>query len=113
MPAVSSRPNWATTASAIGSLALAARFMHSSGLRELSSGVDALYLSGHGDPTPELVEDLARSRELCEMVHGPLAFNLEGGRFQIHPHGWGRYHYLLAGEWARIGISTSKHRRML
>jgi hypothetical protein len=79
------------------------------GSRELASGVDALYLSGYGDLTASFVDDLARSRELAEMVHQPLWFNLGAERFQLYPHGWGRYHYLLAGEAGSIGFSTGKH----
>jgi hypothetical protein len=82
---------------------------HLGGLRELASGVDALYVSGRGEPTAEFLEDLRQSRELADMVRDSLWFRLGGELFDIHPHGWGRYHYLLAGEMGSIGITTSKH----
>lgn len=78
-------------------------------LRELASGVDALYLSGRGEPTAAFLEDLEGSRRLCEMARDSLLFHLDGELFDIYPHGWGRYHYLLAGEMGSIGITTSKH----
>lgn len=79
------------------------------GVRELASGVDALYLSGYGDLTQGFLNDLARSRELAEQVHDSLWFNLGAERVDVYPHGWGRYHYLLAGEAGSIGFSTGKH----
>jgi hypothetical protein len=83
---------------------------HPSGpLRELASGVDAPYLSGHCELSTELTERLVRAREIAEAVHQPLPFTLGGLTFGLAPHGWQRYRYLLCHETGRIGFSTSGH----
>jgi hypothetical protein len=82
---------------------------HLRGLRELASGVDALYLSGYGEPTAEFVEHLESARKLAELVREPLWCNLGDERFNLYPHGWGRYHYLLAGDMGSVGVTTSRH----
>ena len=78
-------------------------------LRELASGVDALYLSGQCELSPELTERLERARELAEAVHALLPFDLGELTFGLLPHGWGRYRYLLCHETGRIGFSTAGH----
>ncbi len=78
-------------------------------LRELATGVDALYLSGQGELSAELKERLERARELAEAVHAPLPFSLGELTFGLLPHGWGRYRYLLCHETGRIGFSTAGH----
>jgi hypothetical protein len=78
-------------------------------LWELSSGIDALYLSGYGEPRPEFVSELEETRKLAELVHAPLWYRLGDERFNLYPHGWGRYNYLLAGEMGSVGITMSKH----
>lgn len=78
-------------------------------VHELASGVDALYLSGYGVLSESFLSDLAGSRELADMVHQPLSFNLGEERFDLYPHGFGRYHYLLSGEAGSIGFSPGRH----
>ena len=78
-------------------------------LWELSSGVDALYLSGYGEPTEAFIADLEGTRRLAELVHAPLSFPVDDERFNLYPHGWGRYPYLLAGEMGSVGVTMSRH----
>jgi hypothetical protein len=78
-------------------------------LCELSSGVDALYLSGYGDPKPDFLSHLEEARKLADLVHAPLSFRLGDKRFNLYPHGWGRYAYLLVGEMGSVGVTTSRH----
>jgi hypothetical protein len=78
-------------------------------LRELASGVDALYLSGRGTLSPAFIDRLVAARELAEAVHAPLPFQLGELSFGMAPHGWGHYRYLLSHETGRVGLSTSGH----
>ena len=78
-------------------------------LRELASGIDALYLSGHCEPTPGFLARLEATRELAELVNEPMELYVGGLGFKLAPHGWGRYRYLLVHELGRVGVSTSQH----
>jgi hypothetical protein len=76
-------------------------------LTELTSGVDALYLSGRASVPFELLErlDLAR-KTASEGVVGP-PFQFGDFEFTVSGHGWGSYRYLLEHPYGRIGITPS------
>lgn len=73
----------------------------------LCAGVDALYLSGRSDVPSELLQRLEESRHEAEAASAPIGFLLGESAFEIAPHGWGRYRYLIADEFGRIGFTTS------
>jgi hypothetical protein len=83
--------------------------MNEGPLRELASGVDALYLSGHCEPTLAFLARLEATRELAELLNEPMELYVGGLGFKLAPHGWGRYRYLLVHELGRVGVSTSQH----
>jgi hypothetical protein len=76
-------------------------------LVELSSGIDALYLSGRGELSSDFLTRLDELREVADdwgaAVHcdvGPLIFALR-------PHGWGKYRYCLEHPTGRVGFTSS------
>jgi len=77
------------------------------GLVELASGIDALYLSGHGDVPPALLEDLEASRVRAEGSSDPQRFSLGDLDLIVQPRGWGKYRYSLEHEHARFGLTSS------
>jgi hypothetical protein len=79
-----------------------------SGLNELSSGVDALYLSGRGDLPASLIEELEVGKAAAQEVDDPVPFELGGEEFRIKPGPMGRYRYCLVHPHAQIGITTSE-----
>jgi hypothetical protein len=81
----------------------------SAALRELASGVDALYLSGRTVLPREFTTRLASVRELAELAGQPIPFPLGELSFRLAPHGWGRYRFVLVHELGRIGFSESDH----
>lgn len=78
-------------------------------LRELASGVDALYLSGRADVPKRFVERLEDGRAWAGEARRPAPFELGEHVFGITPHGWGKYRFCLEHAMARIGLSTSRH----
>jgi hypothetical protein len=90
-------------------------------LRELASGVDALYLSGRPEVPGVLRARLEEGRQLAEgttallwggpqVVGGttvPIPFDLGGDKFDLGPHGWGKYRYCLDQPDGRVGFTTS------
>ena len=78
-------------------------------LAELSSGIDALYLSGRGDLSQMWLTRLDELREAATDLGGPLPVELEGVLFAVLPHGWGKYRYCLHSPIGRLGFSASRH----
>lgn len=74
--------------------------------RELASGVDALYLSGHGAVHPDVLTELAHQRDLAE-IRLPATYCLGSLPFAVAAHGWGKYHYCLDHPIGRIGMSRA------
>ncbi len=57
-------------------------------LRELASGVDALYLSGTGQPRPQILDTLEQVRGLAGQVNQPLPVIVDGDlTLIVAPHG--------------------------
>ena len=78
-------------------------------MRELASGVDALYLSGRAEVPKRFLERLEDCRAWAGEAKRPAPFELGELVFGITPHGWGKYRFCLEHAMARIGISTSRH----
>ncbi len=78
-------------------------------LRELASGVDALYLSGRAELPKQFLARLEDGRAWAAQAKRPAPFELGELVFGIAPHGWGMYRFCLEHAMARIGISTSRH----
>lgn len=75
------------------------------GIRELASGVDALYLSGRGALSLELSRILEEARDAASVEH--VSVMLGGARFDVAAHGMGRYRFCLTHEYGQIGVSPS------
>ncbi len=83
--------------------------LHEPRLRELASGVDALYLSGRAELPRRLLARLEDSRAWAAEAKRPAPCEIGEHTFGIAPHGWGKYRFCLDHEMARIGFSTSRH----
>lgn len=78
-------------------------------LVELSSGIDALYLSGRGDLSERWLSRLDELSDAACDFGGPVPVELGGLLFAVSPHGWGKYRYCLDNPIGRIGFSPSRH----
>ena len=79
------------------------------GLRELASGVDALYLSARAELPKHFVAHLEDCREWAAEAKRPAPCEIGDPTFGIAAHGWGKYRFCLDHQMARIGFSTSRH----
>jgi hypothetical protein len=77
-------------------------------IRELASGVDALYLSARADLPPPFLAHLEYCREWAVEVKRRAPCEIGNAIFGISPFGWGKYRFCLDHQMARIGFSTSK-----
>lgn len=68
------------------------------GLMELASGIDALYLSGHGELRPGLGPELEAHRQIAEEHRESVPFQLGDGRWSVEGRGMGKYRYCLSHE---------------
>jgi hypothetical protein len=89
-------------------VASALRNVPSSPLVELASGIDALYVSGRANLTPELIEMLAESRAAAEVAGGPIHIKFGGEFVRINPRALLRYKYWLSHPCGEIGISPKE-----
>jgi len=78
------------------------------GLRELASGVDALYLSGRAELPKRFLARLEDCRAWAGEAKRPAPCQIGDLTFGITPHGWGKYRFCLDHEMARIGFSISR-----
>jgi hypothetical protein len=78
-------------------------------VREVASGVDALYLSGRAALPAEFVERLAAARGEAEATGGSCSVPIGGVEFDVASHGMGRYRYCLSHRYGQIGVSPSTH----
>ena len=78
-------------------------------LRELASGVDALYLSGRAELPKRFLARLEDCRAWAAEAKRPAPCEIGEHTFGIAPHGWGKYRFCLDHHMARIGFSTSRH----
>lgn len=75
--------------------------------RELCSGIDALYLSGIGEPDAVLLDELDEYRTTATETGTPVVFDLGGHQGRVVGHGWEKYRYCVAHELARFGFTPS------
>jgi hypothetical protein len=78
------------------------------GLKELASGVDALYLSGRADLSDEVVWRLEAGRLEAETHGNGLPMKFGGEEVRIQSHGFGKYRYCLMHPYGQIGITRSQ-----
>lgn len=76
-------------------------------VRELASGVDAVYLSGRGLLEDELEQRLAAARAEAEASGRAQPVLLGGIEFDVASHGLGHYRYCLSHRHGQMGISPS------
>src|SRR5580658_6095583 len=81
--------------------------VRNSGVRELASGIDALYLSGHAYLSKAFLARLEESRVFADQVSMRVPFELGPLTFGLAPHGWGEYRFCLDHESGRIGFTSS------
>lgn len=74
---------------------------------ELVSGVDALYLSAHGDTPSLLLDDLEALRSSAEATDLPADASLGGYAVKVLARAWGKYRDCAVHELARIGFTPS------
>jgi hypothetical protein len=77
------------------------------GLRELASGVDALYCSGRGVLADSFLWGLGRAREEAEITEREVPVPVGDAEFRVQGHGLGKYRYNLAHEHGVVGVSPS------
>ncbi len=75
---------------------------------ELASGVDALYLSGHGRLSKGFLARLEEERIFADRLSRPVPLELGKLTFGLAPHGWGKYRFCLDHESGRIGFTASR-----
>ena len=78
-------------------------------VRELASGVDSLYLSGHTRLPERFLAELKRAKQRAVDFGEPVGFKLGGVEFGLTPYGWGRYSYRLSHEYGLVGFTSSAH----
>ena len=81
-------------------------------LRELASGVDALYLSARASVGPALLERLEDDRRWAERIRRAVPFELGDELVGMVPHAWGRYRFCLEHRLARIGLTAHYRHRV-
>ncbi len=72
---------------------------------EVASGIDALYVSGHGTVSPSLLRALPAHRSAAEELGEPVPIDFGDGGWVVEPRGWLLYRYSLRHEHSRLGIT--------
>ncbi|MCW2501713.1 MAG: hypothetical protein JWN87_3389 [Frankiales bacterium] len=78
------------------------------GLTELASGIDALYLSGHGVLRPGFVDELEAHRSVAEEHRESVPFSVGDGHWSVEGRGMGRYRFCLSHERGVIGVTDKE-----
>src|ERR1035437_9586951 len=78
-------------------------------IRELASGIDALYLSGRAALPGEFLDRLATARGEAEDSGGAQGISVGGVEFDVASHGMGKYRYCLSHQRGQVGVSPSTH----
>lgn len=76
-------------------------------LRELSSGIDALYLSGRCELSEALFNTLEERRAAAVEADGPVPLRIAGEDFGVEPRSFGRYRYRLVHRSGLVGVTQS------
>jgi len=74
---------------------------------ELASGIDALYVSGHAEVPPALLERLEEARAASMVAGGPIHIKFSGEHVRINPRAFLKYKYWLSHAYGEIGVSPS------
>ena len=74
-------------------------------LVELASGIDGLYLSGHGAMPPQLAADLETARQQAVQNDEPRVWPLGETELRVFPRSLGRYRWRLGHENGVIGMT--------
>lgn len=77
-------------------------------VRELASGVDALYLSGQGDLPGDLEARLALGKEAAQEAGDAVPFAFGGYDWLLQPSSLGKYRYRLEHPLMALGITPSE-----
>jgi hypothetical protein len=77
-------------------------------MRELASGVDALYVSGRAALPGAFVDRLTDQRELAAGTGTAIPFDVGGAEFGLAGHGFGKYRFCLEHRHGRVGVSPSE-----
>jgi len=77
-------------------------------VRELASGVDALYLSGRAVISTDLEFILNETRAFAEETDDSVPFDLGGEWMQLHARAFGKHRFSLEHPYGRVGITASK-----
>lgn len=75
---------------------------------ELTSGVDALYLSGRTELPAVFLDELDAARTEAAADGRPLDADLGGYPVRVTGSGWGKYRYCVVHELARFGFTPSQ-----
>lgn len=75
-------------------------------VKELASGVDALYLSGRCELSDALVTRFTAAREAAEKSEAAVGFPFGGYDWEMQPFGLGRYHFRIDHPLAIVGVTT-------
>ena len=82
--------------------------MQLAGVVELTSGVDALYLSGRAALSDDFLARLDALRRIADEQEGPVNLVLGGLEMQMQPRKWGLYRYCVDHPYARFGFSPKQ-----
>lgn len=77
------------------------------GVVELASGVDAFYLSGHGELSPVLLDELDVLRNRAAELGQPVDWSLGGTPVKVLGRAFLKYRYAIRHELAMIGMTPS------
>lgn len=78
------------------------------GVREVASGVDALYLSGRAELSESLLGVLEERRQAAEAADEPQPLRVAGVEFVVEPRSFGKYRYRLAHSAGLVGVTSSE-----
>lgn len=79
------------------------------GLRELASGVDALYMSGRAVLPTTLLDRLVEGKAQAIEGTATTTLDLAGESFRVAGSGMGRYPYRLEHDRGPVGVTASSH----
>jgi len=77
-------------------------------VRELASGVDALYLSGRTELPAIVVEALETARDAAQELERSVTYSFGGYDWEMQPHGMGRYRFRLDHPLAVVGVTATE-----
>ncbi|HEX3842645.1 MAG TPA: hypothetical protein VHU85_17775 [Acidimicrobiales bacterium] len=77
-------------------------------IKELASGVDALYLSGRAVLGPAFLERLVAGRLEAELWEAPVAVVVGGETFDLLPRGSGKYRFCLVHPYGQLSVTPSE-----